>query len=121
MNLKDLTRLHGTAHIADVADVPISCVEKIRSGQVSPAMSVLSDVLLALCALYEMRPEDLDTLLEAAVRRNSNSDIERLIALRKAWPNLDVITTLEHIADQRSKRQKRRGSGHVETRGRSTG
>ena len=115
MTLYELAKLEGKEAIAARAGIPQREVQLLRSATLPDTFFVATDIL---CHLWSEFDIDGVPVLQAVVDRTGEIHIERLLAIARAWPQLDLEKTILDIHDRKATRDAKRAAGIPENRGR---
>ncbi len=120
MTLLELTKAEGTPEVAQRAGVSVQNLARLRCGHICAPMAIVVDLVVGITALYDV-DEDIPGLLDANAARNKNTELAALLAIAKAWPQLDLAVAFRHIGEKRDVREAKKAAGLQETRGRPAG
>lgn len=114
MDLAQLTRIHGTQDVAEKAGVTDNNVQVLRSGSTYSPMFIAASTITAFCELYDVE-DDVEGVLRTAAR--FSAEVRQLLKIKDAYPELDLLATMQNMLDCLAERDAKKAAGHVETRG----
>lgn len=114
MDLAALTRIHKTEVVAERAGVTVNSVYVLRSGSTYSPMFIAASTITAFCDLYDIEG-DVEGVLRTAAP--FSAEVRQLLQIKDAYPDLDLLATMQNMLACRDWREAKKAAGYVETRG----